>query len=162
MSKDTLDTARQIVNIIPLVMRIVAAEVRRNPNIQEPSQIGLLRMLVKHNCTMSDLADRMSVSLPTMSKSIRRLEERNWVRLIRSDADRRLVWAEVTPDGRAVLDEVFEQTARRVEEMVRQLSRGDHETLLAGLAVLRELFEASYQPSAFSHQPKMEPNIHKD
>ena len=162
MKFETLDTARQIVNIIPLVMRIVAAEVRRNPGIHEPSHIGLLGMLAKHNCTMSDLADKMSVSLPTMSKSIRRLEESNWVRLLRSDEDRRVVWAELTPDGRAVLSEVYEQTAHHVEELVRQLSPPDHDTLRNGLTVLRDLFETHYQSSAFSHQTKAQPEIQKD
>jgi DNA-binding MarR family transcriptional regulator len=143
---DTLETARQIVGIIPLVMRIVGAEIRRNPQLQDASQIGLMRML-KHGgaCTMTDLADRWTVSLPTMSRSVRRLEERDWVKLSRSAHDRRQVLIELTPIGQAVLDETYSLTARRVEELVIALSPDDLVRLNQGLAVLRAMFEVAVQ-----------------
>ncbi len=142
MTTKSIDTAREIVSIVPIVMRIVSAEVRRNPNFQEPSHVGLLRMLAhRDRCTMGAMAERMSVSLPTMSRTMRRMEQRHWVSLQRDDRDRRTVWAELTPQGRAALDEVYEQTARRVAALVGVLSPEDRQTLSDGLAVLRKLFE---------------------
>jgi DNA-binding MarR family transcriptional regulator len=139
---DLHETAREVVRIIPLVMRVVGAEIRRNPNFQDPSQVGILRMLShKGSCSMGDMADRMSVSLPTMSKTMRRMEMRQWVTLRRDHEDRRTVWAEVTSDGRAAVDEVYEQTANHVEGLLRTLSSDEQQTLADGLAVMRDLFE---------------------
>jgi len=138
------ETARELVQIIPLVMRVVGAEIRRNPNFQEPSQVGIMRMLGhKGSCTMGDMADRMSVSLPTMSKTMRRMEQRNWVTLQRDQDDRRTVWAALTPDGRAAVDEVYDQTASFVERLISDLTPEDQKTLAAGLAVMRDLFETA-------------------
>lgn len=153
MALDTLDTARQIVAIIPKVMRIVGAEMRRSPQLQDPSHVGLMRVLAhKGSCTMTALADNWSVSLPTMSRSIRRLEERDWVHLTRSGEDRRNVLVELTPAGRAVLDEAYDRTARGVEELVKTLTSEEHEKLAAGLAVLRQMFEAAAAPA--HHDPR--------
>ncbi len=144
MAANTLDTAREIVSIVPLVMRFVGAEVRRNPDFQEASHIGLLRMLAHQGtCTMSAMANKMSVSLPTMSRTMRRMEQRNWVRLQRDLHDRRTVWAELTPDGQAALDQVYEQTARHIETVLKALSDQELNTLADGLAVLRKTFPAS-------------------
>lgn len=142
MSLDSADTARSVVAIIPLVMRVVGAEMRRNPQLQDPSHVGLMRVLAhKGICSMSDLADRWSVSLPTMSRSIRRLEERDWVHSARSEHDRRSVLVELTPRGKAVLEAAYGQSAQRIAGMIDALSPDDHRKLAEGLAVLRQMFE---------------------
>lgn len=139
------DTAQQILNIIPLVMRMMGAEMRHNSHIQEPSQFGLLKMLARRSWNLSEMAEKHCVSLPTMSKSIRRLEEHKWVKLRRAEDDRRIVWVEMTPAGRAVLDEVEEQTLRRVEKLVITLPPEERATLSAGLAILRDMFQGELQ-----------------
>lgn len=141
----TREAARQIVEIIPLVMRTVGAHMRRSAHGVLPGHMRVLGMCAKHAHNLSDLAEAQSVSPPTMSRTVNTLVERGWLVRIPSEEDRRVVHIEVTPTGKQVLDEVRRQSETRVAEVVASLSPDELETMLAGLAVLREVFEAALQ-----------------
>jgi hypothetical protein len=74
------DTAREILEIIPLVMRTVAAELRAAGEMPAPAHFGLLSILSIRPRMLSDLASLQGVSLPTMSNSISAMVERGWVK----------------------------------------------------------------------------------
>ena len=97
------DTAREILEIIPLVMRTVAAELRAAGEMPAPAHFGLLSVLSVRPRMLSDLASLQGVSLPTMSNSISAMVERGWVRREAPDGDRRVVMIDVTPTGRFVV-----------------------------------------------------------
>jgi DNA-binding MarR family transcriptional regulator len=144
MPLEKQEIAKHIVNIIPLVMRVMGAEIRRLSTIQEPGQIGLLRMLHhKGPCTMSQLAERHAVALPTMSRMIRTMEEKEWVSVKRSSNDRRLVYVEIAPTGKEIMDHVAELITRRMELLVEQLSPDEIDQLESGLNVLQRVFEGA-------------------
>src|SRR6266478_4773432 len=94
------DVAREILKIIPLVMRTVAAE------LPAPAHFGLLTLLSAQPRTLTELASLQGVSLPTMSNSISAMAQRGWVRRAAPDGDRRVVMIEVTAPGRAALERV--------------------------------------------------------
>src|SRR5204862_7029364 len=100
------ETARDVLEIIPLVMRTVAAELRSAGELPAPAHFGLLSVLSEHPRMLSDLASLQGVSLPTMSSSISAIEDRGWVRRIAPESDRRVAMIEVTATGRAALDRV--------------------------------------------------------
>ena len=139
-----IDTARELVSILPLAMRVLGANIRRHPSFQEPSQLRLMHILAYvGRCKIGVLADKMAVSLPTMSKTMRRMAQRGWVSLVRDDQDRRAVFAEITTEGRAALEEVYEQTAHHMEHLIETLSPDEHARLTAGLTVMRSVFESA-------------------
>src|SRR6516165_4767422 len=84
------ETARDILEIIPLVMRTVAAELRAAGEMPAPAHFGLLSILSIRPRMLSDLASLQGVSLPTMSNSISAMVERGWVRREAPDGDRRV------------------------------------------------------------------------
>ncbi|MBK8023810.1 MAG: MarR family transcriptional regulator [Chloroflexi bacterium] len=93
------EISRRTLDIIPLVMRVMSSEMRHTlPGIQ-PGHLSLLGILDYRAHTLGDLADRLSVSPPTMSNTISTLEERGWVQQRRDEGDRRLVWIEITGSG---------------------------------------------------------------
>src|SRR5213595_1868377 len=100
------DTAREILEIVPLVMRTVAAELRAAGELPAPAQFGLLSMLSVRPRMLTDLASLQGVSLPTTSSSISAMVERGWVRRTATGDDRRVVMVEVTSTGRAALERV--------------------------------------------------------
>src|SRR3979409_1425348 len=100
------DTAREILEIIPLVMRTVAAELRAAGELPAPAHFGLLSMLSVRPRMLTDLASLQGVSLPTMSSSISAMVERGWVKRSAPEADRRVAMIEVTATGRAALERV--------------------------------------------------------
>src|SRR6266542_203649 len=99
-------TARDILKIIPLVMRTVAAELRAAGELPAPAHFGLLTMLSAQPRTLTELAALQGVSLPTMSNSISAMVHRGWVRRMAPAEDRRVVIIEVTPTGKAAVERV--------------------------------------------------------
>ena len=84
------ESARDILEIIPLVMRTVAAELRSAGELPAPAHFGLLSILSEQPRTLTELAALQGVSLPTMSNSISAMAERGWVRRAAPEKDRRV------------------------------------------------------------------------
>jgi len=140
VSTKTQTAAREVVEVIPLVMRTLALELRRTGHTPEPVHCRLLVILAERSHNVSGLAEKQAVSLPTMSNSITTLVERGWVKRVRASHDRRRVMVDLTPAGRAVLNEILRPTEARVTELLASLSSTECDQLLAGLAILRAAF----------------------
>lgn len=134
------DTAREILRIVPLVMRTVAAELRAAGAMPAPAHFGLLTVLGSQPRTLTELALLQGVSLPTMSNSISTLVERGWVRRTSPARDRRVVIIEVTPLGRATMKRVGRAAEAHLAERLSTLDASSRRRLHAGLAVLRRAF----------------------
>jgi DNA-binding MarR family transcriptional regulator len=134
------DAARDILKIIPLVMRTVAAELRAAGELPAPAHFGLLTMLGHQPRTLTELALLQGVSLPTMSNSISTLVHRGWVKRTSPARDRRVVLIEVTPQGRATLERVGRAAEAHLAELLTTLDPAARRRLQAGLGVLRLVF----------------------
>lgn len=124
--------------INPLILYIAR---RLNETLREilsrerifPGQHTLLMYLKDHEgCTQSELARQMRVSLPSMSVSLRRLQERGFIRRTVDEADARRSLVTLTPDGNAVMEGIF-QTMLEVEEKLLDGMTGEEIALLRGL-----------------------------
>lgn len=81
-----------------------------------PSQYYVLRKLAENErINVSALATELDVSLSAVTALIDRLSRAGLVERQRDDADRRLVWLELTPHGR----EVFRQCQERRRKVVQ-------------------------------------------
>ena len=134
------DTARTLLEVMPLVMRTVAAELRAAGELPAPAQFPLLHMLSEHPRTLSELAAFRGVSLPSMSSSVTTLVGRGWVRRTTPPADRRVVLLEMTAGGRAALDRVARCAERHLADVLAPLDGTAGRRLQVGLGVLREVF----------------------
>jgi len=135
------ETARDILEIIPLVMRTVAAELRAAGELPAPAHFGLLSILSIRPRMLTDLASMQGVSLPTMSSSISAMVERGWVKRSAPDADdRRVVMIEVTSNGRAALERVSRAAEGHLAEVLAPLDVPARRRLQGGLGILRKVF----------------------
>jgi len=136
------DIAREILTVVPLVMRAVAAELRASGELPAPAHFGLLSMLSAqpHARTLTELAAFQGVSLPTMSNSISALVDRGWVQRTGAGGDRRQVVIEVTPTGRAALDRVSACAERHLAEVLAPLDARSRRRVHTGLGLLRQVF----------------------
>ena len=147
------DSAREILEIIPLVMRTVAAELRAAGELPAPAHFGLLSVLSIRPRMLTDLASLQGVSLPTMSSSVSAMVERGWVKRLAPEDDRRVVMIEVTATGRAALERVSRAAESHLAEMLAPLDVATRRRLLGGLGVLRKVFAAAPAlPSRKSHR----------
>ena len=98
-----LAAARELLHVVMLVMRTVAADMRREPGAVAPAQMGTLMKVSMAPCTMSSLARHQAVSLPTVSKSVDMLVRRGWLERWIDKHDRRQTMVRLTHQGRKVL-----------------------------------------------------------
>lgn len=138
----TIELAYRTLDIIPLVMRVMSAEMRSSKHAPASGHMSLLGMLQQRPYMLNELAERHSVSSPTMSSTVNTLEERGWVKRERSTEDRRVVWVSITPQGIEVLDEIQHHVAQRIAALLDGLSDADQQHLIDGLTVLRDAFAA--------------------
>jgi DNA-binding MarR family transcriptional regulator len=134
------ESARDILQIIPLVMRAVAAELRAAGELPAPAHFGLLSTLTERPRMLTELASLQGVSLPTMSNSISTMVERGWVRRTAPEVDRRVVVIEVTTAGRAALDRVARSAETHLADVLAPLDLGARRRLQRGLGVLHRVF----------------------
>jgi DNA-binding MarR family transcriptional regulator len=140
------ETARDILKIVPLVMRTVAAELRAAGEMPAPAHFGLLSILSERPRMLTELAAIQGVSLPTMSNSISAMVERGWVRRTAPGTDRRVVIIEVTGAGRAALERVARAAEAHLADVLAPLDLPSRRRLQNGLGVLRKVF--TVRPSA--------------
>jgi DNA-binding MarR family transcriptional regulator len=126
-----------------LVMRTVAADMRKSPRPLAPAQMGSLMRIASGPCTMSELARFQSVSLPTISKSVDMLVRRGWVERWIDKQDRRQTMARLTPSGKKMLAHIKQRTERQVTRTLAPLSPPERLQLVAALNILRRVLVAS-------------------
>ena len=132
--------AQQVIEVIPLVARTLASELRRPGHTLSPVfHCGLLAILASRQHNLSELAEKHGVSAATTSDSITALVGRGWVSRVRDPHDRRRVLIELTPAGRDVFDVIRSAAEARVAELLASLSSDECDQLLAGLAMLRTI-----------------------
>ena len=139
----TEDAARSLLDVVMLVMRTVAADMRKSPRPLAPPQMGILMRIAAGPCTMSELARFQSVSLPTISKSVDMLVRRGWVERWIDKQDRRQTMARLTPSGKKMLAHIKQRTERQVTRTLAPLSPPERAQLVAALNVLRRVLVAS-------------------
>lgn len=132
--------ALSILQIIPSVMRLLAAELRQADTPLLPPQLGVLTLLAEKSYNLSELAEQHAVSLPTMSSTVSKLVSAGWVERQRSQQDRRVVMFALTPTGQAIVQEIGEQLVNQVAEQLTQIPNSDLSTLQNGLAILQTVF----------------------
>jgi DNA-binding MarR family transcriptional regulator len=147
------DAAREILKIVPLVMRTVAAELRAAGELPAPAHFGLLSVLSAQPRTLTELAQMQGVSLPTMSNSISAMVQRGWVRRSSPPRDRRVVIIEVTANGKGALERVTKAAEAHLSEMLVPLDAVSRRRLQAGLAVLRTVFGAGHPRGRVARRP---------
>ncbi len=119
-----------------------------------PVHFHVLNHLETRPYALNELAEQMSVSSASLSRTITVLEDREWVTRNRSMEDRRVVQIEITPQGHAVLTDIERRSEDFLTETLSNLSQEELEKLMAGLDILIGAFARgmSYVPSD-SEQP---------
>jgi MarR family transcriptional regulator for hemolysin len=101
----------------------------------------VLAFLNRHpGASLSDVADHIGLTLPSMSKLIDQLVARKVVAREADKQDRRRVTLALTGRGHTILDSARSATREFMTERLEQLERQDLETVLEALQILRPLF----------------------
>lgn len=124
---------RQIDNLFNQVFRQLHSEMIAN-RVEEitPSQFVVLKWIgEKERVTVSEVAENVCVSLSAITALVDRLHKAGLVVRKRDDQDRRLVWLELTDQGKKVLARCWEARRIVVEKYFRQLPIEDLKNLIS-------------------------------
>lgn len=133
MSSD--DKARRLVDHLQTVLEGAEGAVAKNPALSEAlstQEIRVLRTVGRHeHCIMSGIAERIRLSLSSVTGLIDRLVEKKLVCRDRSREDRRVVQVELTDEGRELHKSVMDSQVQFARGLLKTLSAEEQDALLA-------------------------------
>jgi DNA-binding MarR family transcriptional regulator len=134
------DATRELLAVLPLLNRIVAAEVRREAGEDTTMpQFRVLAHLADGALTLSVLAKRRRVSLQSMSELIQVLVERGWIARAPDPNDRRQHLLQLTAHGRAHYERAQEMAVRQLAPLLAQLSGDEMAAVQLALPALHRV-----------------------
>src|SRR5262245_4093159 len=137
------DCARNILEVVPLVVRALRATMRqqRGANLSVPQSRSLWYLSRETGASLSAVAEHVGLTLPSMSKMIDGLVARRLVDRGISTRDRRRVTLALSPLGRATLRTARARAQARVATMLGALSETERATVIQAMQALRPIFE---------------------
>jgi DNA-binding MarR family transcriptional regulator len=108
-----------------------------------PAQFGVLNHILRlaRNETIGQLASAQQVTQPTMSSTVRKLEDAGYVVLIHDDKDRRIRNVQVTVKGAEMHRSVIENITANTDDLMNHLSEDEWLTLHVLLSRLRKIMD---------------------
>jgi DNA-binding MarR family transcriptional regulator len=134
-----------------IALGAVVKRLRNRPLPENPSLLGrpfaprhvaaMLQIAQDAPIGMSELAERMNVSLATMSQVVTDLED--WGVVVRTSdpGDRRRTLVSIADEHKANIRTLFDQRLRPLDRALRRLEPDERAALTRGLLVLAEEFD---------------------
>lgn len=138
------EALRIAADIRPAMTSLYVAYFRNaeNSDLTGPQLSVLHRLGFTGPTRISKLAADEGVRLPTVSNTVNQLEQRELVRRVRSEQDRRAVTVELTEFGRAELERVGAERTRSLAQMLGTLDHAALQQLDTLTGILNDLARA--------------------
>jgi DNA-binding MarR family transcriptional regulator len=136
------DCAREILDAVPLAMRTIRTQLRKHSgsSLSVP-QFRTLLFINRHNGTsISEVADHIGLSLPSMSTLVEGLVARSFVLRRVHEDDRRRMTLMLTERGDTALRSARSGAQSYLAEQLKPLSEGQRVTILRAMRILRRVF----------------------
>ena len=104
-------------------------------------QFQILRHTRRGIDTAAALAEHLQVSRPAVSQAVEGLVQKGFLQRARSVQDRREVFLQPSPEGKALLDEAFALSQAWMAEQMRALDQEELSTVTSAMLVLRRAFQ---------------------
>jgi DNA-binding MarR family transcriptional regulator len=143
MSLSPYECAREMVEVVPLVMRTLVGEMRRHraTDLSVP-QFRTLAFLNRHEgACLSDVAEHIGLTLPSISKMIDGLVARRLVLRYVHPTDRRRVTLSLTERGGGALQVAREATRAFLAGRLATLPESQLAAIVHAMGVLRPIFD---------------------
>jgi DNA-binding MarR family transcriptional regulator len=141
------ECAATLMEAIPQVVRHLRAEMRRQaaPFLSLAQLRALIYLQRCPQGSLSQVADYLDVSLPTMSSMVQRLVERGWVERTEDPAERRRLRLSLTAAGAAQLHQTLAATQAYLATALAPLRPSQRAQIQEGFMVLAEALSAESQ-----------------
>lgn len=127
--------------LVAQIIRIVRKETAYPIESHEPSMLQLQAMMLisAKKITMSDIADELSVKLPTATSLINRLVKSDYVKRVMDKKDRRVTEISLTKKGNRTLSNVMKIKMKRMKFILDKFSNKDKKLIFT---VLQNLYKS--------------------
>jgi len=134
--------AQEILEVVPIVMRTIRAEMRRHrtADLSVPQFRTLAFIDRKADASLSDVADHIGLTLPSMSKIVEGLVVRKFVTRQTSATDRRRMTLALTARGLTALQASRDATRACLAEDLADLTERQRDTIAQAMEILRPVF----------------------
>jgi DNA-binding MarR family transcriptional regulator len=140
------DCARAVLDTVPCIMQSLRAQMRsrRGADLSVPQFRTLAFIGRRPGTSLSDVAQHVGTSLPSMSKLIDGLVERNLVGRVSHAGDRRRVALSLTAEGRALLAAVRGETQSYLAHLFAETTPDERAAVADAMNLLADLFSTSH------------------
>ena len=136
------ECAREVLETVPLVFRVIRLELRKH-GARELSvpQFRTLDFVGRHpGASLSEVADHIGLTLPSMSALIDGLVTLGFAARRTNPDDRRRMTLALTDRGKMTLRTAREATQEYLAQVLEALSSDDHVALIKSMSTLRSIF----------------------
>ncbi len=143
------DCAREVLDVVPLVMRSMRAEFRRSRgnDLRVPQFRAMLFINRNPGASLSGLADHLGLTPPSTSKMVDGLVSRELVKRLDSPADRRKITLTLTEAGARLLEASFQATQDCFAEQFSKLAESERLEIIQAMQRLRLVFSPAGENS---------------
>jgi DNA-binding MarR family transcriptional regulator len=148
------ECAHEILEVAPLIMRAIRAEMRRRRgfDLSVPQFRTLAYLNYYQGASLSDAAEFIGLTLPSMSKLVDGLVARQLVTREISDSDRRRVTLALTLAGQATFEATRAATQAFLAQRLAELSTEERAVMTEAMRILRPLFTPSQEAESQSRR----------
>ncbi len=136
------DAAREVLESVPLVMRMIRGEMRshRVADLSVP-EFRTLAYIHRHpGASLSEVAEHIGLMLPSMSKLVDGLVARGLITREPCAEDRRRVTLGITARGRNLWETAREATLSSLAHRLEPLSESERTTVIRAMHILHRVF----------------------
>ncbi len=136
------DCAREVLDVVPAIMQAIRAGLRehRSVDLSVPQLRALSFIDLSTAASLSELAEHIGLTLPSMSKMIDGLVERGLITRSEDPQDRRRVVLCLTSAGRESVEMAQAATRAAMAERVAHLGQEQRAAVMEAMDALRPLF----------------------
>jgi DNA-binding MarR family transcriptional regulator len=139
--------AQELLDTVPLVMRIIRAHMRQHRSgLTVPQFRTLCFVDSSTGCTLSEVADFIGLSLPAMSRLVDGLAEKGLVKRRPCNDDRRLVRLSLTSSGQSAIRGARALAQEKLADVISQLRPTEQNSLVGAMRMVREIFTVEPAP----------------
>lgn len=144
------ESARELLEVVPTVMRDIRSEMRsrRSPELTVPQFRTLAYVNRKEGPSLSEVADHMGLTPPSTCRLVDGLIARGMMTRQDHPTDRRRVRLAVTPRGLRILEASRRGTLACLAEKLEGVAAEDRAVIVKAMEVLRSVFTTDKQTRA--------------
>jgi DNA-binding MarR family transcriptional regulator len=139
------ECARAVLDVVPVVMRCIRAEMRshRAPGLSVPQFRALVYLSQQQGPSLSGLAEHLGLTAPSTSVMVDGLVSRGLVERRAHPSDRRRVTLALTPGGQAAMESAHRMTEGRLAERLAGLQEPERAAVVHAMQALLAVFASA-------------------